>query len=47
MVGVYNIAERKGRHPVGWVILAFFFFLALVLILLMPSKPKAEGIVRL
>ncbi len=39
MVWIYNIAKRKGRHPVGWVILAFFFFfLALILILLLPSK---------
>ena len=48
MVGVYNIAKRKGRHPVGWVILAFFFFfLALVLILLLPSKLTTKGGVRL
>ena len=39
MVWIYNIAKRKGRHAVGWVILAFFFFfLALILILLLPSK---------
>jgi cbb3-type cytochrome oxidase subunit 3 len=39
MVWIYNIAKRKGRHPVGWVILAFFFFfLALILILILPSK---------
>ena len=39
MVWIYNIAKRKGRHAVGWVILGFFFFfLALILILLLPSK---------
>jgi hypothetical protein len=39
MVWIYNIAKRKGRHAVGWVILAFFFFLlALILILILPSK---------
>lgn len=39
MVWIYNLAKRKGRHPLGWVILAFFFFLlALVLILILPSK---------
>jgi uncharacterized membrane protein YdjX (TVP38/TMEM64 family) len=43
MVWVYNIAKRKGRHAVGWVILAFFFFfLALILILLLPSKRTTE-----
>jgi uncharacterized membrane protein YdjX (TVP38/TMEM64 family) len=44
MVWIYNIAKRKGRHAVGWVILAFFFFfLALILILLLPSKRTTEG----
>jgi cbb3-type cytochrome oxidase subunit 3 len=39
MVWIYNLAKRKGRHPVGWVILAFFFFfLALILLLILPSK---------
>ncbi len=43
MVWIYNIAKRKGRHPVGWVILGFFFFfLALILILLLPSKRTTE-----
>ena len=43
MVWIYNIAKRKGRHPVGWVILAFFFFfLALILILILPSKRTTE-----
>lgn len=45
MVWIYNIAKRKGRHPVGWVILAFFFFiLALLLILLLPSKRTTDGL---
>ncbi len=44
MVWVYNIARRKGRHPVGWTVLAFFFsILALVLILLLPSKRTTEA----
>ncbi len=48
MVGIYNIAKRKGRHPVGWVILGFFFFLlALVLLLLLPSKLTSEEAERL
>ena len=39
MVWIYNIAKRKGRHPLGWVFLAFFFFLlALIVLLLLPSK---------
>ncbi len=43
MVWIYNIAKRKGRHAVGWVILAFFFFfLALILILLLPSKRTTQ-----
>lgn len=43
MVWVYNIAKRKGRHAVGWVIFAFFFsLLALILILLLPSKRTTE-----
>lgn len=43
MVWIYNIAKRKGRHPVGWVILAFFFFfLALILILILPSKRTTQ-----
>jgi len=27
MVWVYNLAKRKGRHPILWTILAFFFWL--------------------
>ena len=25
MVWIYNIAKRKGRHALGWLILGFFF----------------------
>ena len=25
MAWIYNIAKRKGRHAVGWLILGFFF----------------------
>jgi multisubunit Na+/H+ antiporter MnhB subunit len=43
MVWIYNIAKRKGRHPVGWVILGFFFSLiSLIVILLLPSKRETE-----
>ena len=45
MVWIYNIAKRKGRHAIGWVILAFFFFfLALILILLLPSKRTTQRV---
>ena len=39
MAWIYNIAKRKGRHAVGWVILGFFFWLlALIVVALLPSK---------
>ena len=39
LVWIYNIARRKGRHAVGWLILGFFFsIITLVVILLLPSK---------
>jgi uncharacterized BrkB/YihY/UPF0761 family membrane protein len=39
MVWIYNIAKRKGRHAVGWLILGFFFsIITLIVILLLPSK---------
>ncbi len=39
MVWIYNIAKRKGRHALGWVILGFFFSLiTLIVVLLLPSK---------
>ena len=44
MVWTYNIAKRKGRHAVGWVILAWFFFLlALIVVALLPSKRTTES----
>jgi hypothetical protein len=44
MVWIYNIARRKGRHALGWVILGFFFsILALIVLLLLPSKRTTEG----
>lgn len=44
MVWIYNIAKRKGRHAVGWVVLGLFFWvLALVMILLLPSKRTTAG----
>jgi hypothetical protein len=43
MVWIYNIAKRKGRHAVGWVILGFFFtILASIVLLLLPSKRTTE-----
>lgn len=39
LVWIYNIAQRKGRHPIGWLILGFFFSLiALLVLLVLPSK---------
>ena len=44
MVWIYNIARRKGRHAVGWVILGFFFWLlALIVVALLPSKRTTES----
>ena len=43
MVWIYNIAKRKGRHPLGWVILGFFFSLiALLVLALLPSKRTTD-----
>jgi len=43
MVWIYNIAKRKGRHAVGWLILGFFFSLiALIVLLLLPSKRTTD-----
>lgn len=43
LVWIYNIARRKGRHAVGWLILGFFFsLLSLVVILVLPSKRTTE-----
>ena len=39
MAWIYNIAKRKGRHALGWLILGFFFsIITLVVLLLLPSK---------
>ncbi len=44
MVWIYNIARRKGRHAFGWVLLGFFFWvLALIVVLLLPSKRTTES----
>jgi hypothetical protein len=43
LVWIYNIAKRKGRHAVGWLILGFFFsLLSLIVILVLPSKRTTE-----
>ena len=43
MVWIYNIAKRKGRHPVGWLILGCFFtVLSLIVLLLLPSKRTTD-----
>ena len=45
MVWIYNIAKRKGRHAVGWLILGFFFSLiSLIVLLLLPSKTTTESL---
>jgi hypothetical protein len=47
MVWIYNIAKRKGRHAVGWVILGFFFWLlALIVVALLPSKRITDAYTR-
>jgi hypothetical protein len=44
MVWIYNIAKRKGRHAVGWLILGFFFSLiTLVVVALLPSKRTTDS----
>jgi len=44
MVWIYNIARRKGRHAVLWVVLGFFFSLiALIVLLLLPSKRTTDA----
>ena len=43
LVWIYNIAKRKGRHAVGWLVLGFFFsLLSLIVILVLPSKRTTE-----
>ena len=39
LVWIYNLARRKGRHTIGWLILGFFFSLiTLIVLLVLPSK---------
>ena len=43
LVWIYNIAKRKGRHAVGWLVLGFFFsLLTLAVIALLPSKRTTD-----
>lgn len=43
LVWIYNIAKRKGRHAVGWLILGLFFSLiTLIVVALLPSKLTTE-----
>ena len=43
LVWIYNIARRKGRHAVGWLILGFFFSLiSLIVLLVLPSKRTTD-----
>ena len=45
MVWIYDIAKRKGRHAVGWLILGFFFsIITLIVLLLLPSKTATDHI---
>jgi multisubunit Na+/H+ antiporter MnhB subunit len=44
MIWIYNIAKRKGRHALGWLILGFFFsIITLIVLLLMPSKRTTDA----
>jgi hypothetical protein len=44
LVWIYNIAKRKGRHAVLWLIFGFFFSLiALIIVALLPSKRTTES----
>jgi uncharacterized BrkB/YihY/UPF0761 family membrane protein len=44
MVWIYNIAKRKGRHAIGWLILGFFFSLiTLIVVALLPSKRTTDS----
>ncbi len=43
MAWIYNIAKRKGRHALLWLIFGFFFSLiALIIVALLPSKRTTE-----
>jgi hypothetical protein len=44
MAWIYNIAKRKGRHALLWLIFGFFFSLiALIIVALLPSKRTTES----
>jgi uncharacterized membrane protein len=44
LVWIYNIAKRKGRHAMGWLILGLFFsIITLIIVLLLPSKRTTEA----
>lgn len=44
MVWIYNIAKRKGRHALGWLILGFFFsIITLIILLVLPSKRTTDA----
>jgi uncharacterized BrkB/YihY/UPF0761 family membrane protein len=44
LIWIYNIARRKGRHALGWLILGLFFSLiTLVIVLLLPSKRTTDS----
>jgi hypothetical protein len=44
LVWIFNIARRKGRHAVGWLVLGMFFSLiTLVVVLLLPSKRTTDS----
>jgi uncharacterized BrkB/YihY/UPF0761 family membrane protein len=45
LVWIYNIAVRKGRHPIGWLVLGFFFsIITLIVILVLPSKRTTNSV---
>ena len=45
MVWIYNIAKRKGRHAIGWLILGFFFsIITLIVLLLLPNKTTTDRV---
>jgi len=45
MVWIYNIAKRKGRHAIGWLILRFFFsIITLIVLLLLPNKTTTDRV---
>ena len=44
MIWIYNIAKRKGRHALGWLILGFFFsIITLIVLLVLPSKRTTDA----